>query len=113
MSREHHGRTRRSGRSLSGVLGLVFALTFVFAGVIWPLLHMVGGSLQREALPVLLQLGVPSFFLANICAALAQRAHTLSAVKLGRITLGIVWGAVALVLSLLLGTLTWDVLRAQ
>lgn len=88
------------------------ASLFILAGLAWPVLHLVGGTAEPEAMFVPVVIGAPSFVIAHVLALIALRSRAPTTVLLGRRALRFMWGGLAVVA--LLGLLAWlvDLLKS-
>src|SRR5262245_31669625 len=91
---------------VSGGCSLGCAGLFVAAGLVWPLMHFVGGSKEPdEALLLPIVIGGPAFLVAHVLAIVAIRSGSPGTVLRGRRSLLVMWGGIALVASI--GLLAW------
>jgi hypothetical protein len=81
------------------------ASLFVVAGLAWPFLHLIGGTLEPEAMFVPVVIGGPAFLVAHILALIALRTGAPETAARGRRALCIMWGGLAILV--LFGLLTW------
>ena len=97
----------------SGGCSMGCASLFVVAGLAWPFLHLIGGTLEPEAMFVPVVIGGPAFVVAHILALVALRSRDSETAARGRRTLRIMWGGLAIVA--LLGLLAWlfDLVRSR
>ena len=89
------------------------ASLFVVAGLAWPFLHFVDGTLEPEAMFVPVVIGGPAFLVAHILALIALRSGAPETAARGRRALRIMWGGLAILA--LLGVMAWlvDLVRGR
>lgn len=76
------------------------ASLFVVAGLVWPVLHFVGGNKEPEAMFIPFVIGGPAFLVAHVLALIAIRSCDLDTAMRGRRALRIMWGSVAIIVLL-------------
>jgi hypothetical protein len=90
-------------KNVVGGCSLACAVPFVLAGVLWPLLHALGGTLNENILMFFpLLIGLPCFIIAHILAFVAIFSKAETAKRLGKTTLLVTWGSIAISIFLLL-----------
>lgn len=82
--------------SPTGCCSLGCASVFVFAALVWPLLHVIGRTYEPEVLFFPLMIGAPAFFIGNGLALFAMSSADPRARRGGKWALGLMWGAVTL-----------------
>src|SRR5258708_15201297 len=88
--------------SASGACSLGCASLFVLAGILWPLLHLLAGTYEPEILFVVFAVGGPSFLVAHGFAIAALNSKSKNTRHLGKRSLQVIWGSVAIFLVILL-----------
>ena len=81
------------------------ASLFLVAGLAWPVLNLVGGTAEPEAMFVPVVIGGPAFLVAHVLAFFALRSPDAETAIRGRRALRLVWGGLAGVA--LLALLSW------
>ena len=82
----------------TGVCSLGCAGVFVLIGLLYPFLHMLGGSWEGGEMTFLPAfIGVPAFIIAHILAVMAIRSNAPSARRAGKRALVLIWSSIALV----------------
>jgi hypothetical protein len=76
------------------------AFFFVLIAVVWPLLHVIGGSYEPDVLFLPILLGMPAFFITHILAIVALRSQSAETRKWGKRALFVLWGGIAVFLGL-------------
>ncbi len=92
----------KSGRLVSGgLIGCVSIL--VLAGVLWPLLHVLGGTLDENVMisfPVLI--GLPCFITGHVLAVISVCSKTRIGRQRGKRALLVMWGSIVASIVILL-----------
>lgn len=81
------------------------ASLFLVAGLAWPVLHLVGGTYEPEAMFVPIVIGGPAFLVAHVFALVAIRSRDTETAMRGRWAIRFMWGGLAVVV--LLALLAW------
>jgi cytochrome c biogenesis factor len=83
--------------NIVGGCALAFALPFVLAGVLWPLLHALAGTLDENILMFFpLLVGLPCFIISHVLALIGIFSKVERAKRLGKTTLIAIWGSIAI-----------------
>ena len=96
--------------SSAGGCSVGCAWVFVLAGLVWPLLQGIGGSLEPEAGFIPAMIGGPAFLVGHIFALVALRSKSSETVARGRSALRLIWVCIAIWIFLALGAwiLDWN-----
>ena len=81
------------------------ASLFVVAGLIWPVLHFIGGNTEPEAMFIPSVIGLPAFLVAHVLAIVALCSRSPRTAQWGSRALGVMWAGIAIVI--ILGLLSW------
>ncbi len=89
------------GEDIAGGCSFGCAFLFVLAGVVWPLLHILGRSYEPEILFIPFIVGAPSFVIAHVLAmiSISKQSHGKS---LGTRALKSLWIAVGVAIVILI-----------
>jgi len=97
----------------SGGCSIGCASFFVLLAIVWPLLHVIGGSYEPDILFFPFVLGVPAFMVTHILAIIALFSRSAEIQQRGKQALWIIWGGIAVfVLAGLVGY-TIDLIRGK
>ena len=88
----------RNGGNPSGGCSTGCASFFVLLAVVWPLLHVLGGSYEPDILMFPFLLGVPAFLVTHILAIIALFSRSQDSRRWGKRALWIVWGGIGVFL---------------
>ena len=89
------------------------AWVFVLAGLVWPLLHFIGGSVEPEAGFIPAMIGGPAFLVGHILAFVALRSQSREMAAAGRSALRLMWVSIAIWIFLALGAWILDWIRGK
>jgi hypothetical protein len=93
--------------SASGGCSMGCASLFVLAGLLWPLLHLLGGTPEPEVMFIPVMIGGPAFLVGHVLAYFALRSKSPDTVAWGRRAIRFMWGSIATVV--LLAFIAWIV----
>ena len=97
----------------SGGCSMGCASLFLVAGLAWPVLHLVGGTAEPEAMFVPVVIGGPAFLVAHVLALVALRSRDSETAARGRRALRLMWGGLAVVVLLALLAWLFDLVRGR
>ncbi len=86
--------------SPSGGCSMGCASLFVLAGLLWPLLHIIGGTPEPEVMFIPIVIGGPAFLVGHVLAYYALRSKSGDTVAWGRRAIRFMWGSIGVVVLL-------------
>ena len=85
----------------SGGCSMGCASLFVLAGLLWPLLHIIGGSTpEPEVMLIPVMIGGPAFLVGHVLAYYAIRSKSADTVASGRRAIRFMWGSIGVAVLL-------------
>jgi hypothetical protein len=99
--------------SSAGGCSMGCAWVFVLAGLLWPFLHLIGGSVEPESGFIPVMIGGPAFLVGHILAFRALRSKSSETVAAGRSALRFMWGGIAVLILLALVAWIIDLVRGK
>lgn len=83
-------------------------MLFIVAALVWPILHLLGGSYEPEILFIPVVIGAPSFIVCHVLAMISISNRPPQTSK-GFLALKALWLAVGVAILLLLVAMAFDV----
>lgn len=77
------------------------AIVFVLAGLVWPMLHILGRSYEPESLFIPLFVGAPSFVVAHILGMISISKMRYTGKGAGRRALKFLWIAIGVAVAIM------------